>query len=311
MNEDYVNMSLRIEKSMGMRTSKKVIFARALSAFAVAFFAEKATAAPFAGSLQTVTVSDAAGVNAPPAVVFSYTQNGSVFTFDASGTSDPDGNIAQYSWDFGDGTTGTGNPVQHQFGIQGATAKITLTATDNQGAVGIAQTSFLVALPTVYEDAEDGTIARWVISDNDPIGAVITNTFDDTRQSRVIQLQGTRNDASNAYKLTQASGATWNNTQQFIAQWSFKYSYPYEVFWRCTTSAGTRDLKYTPAATNTLGTSGIVHHGLGTTTLNGQWQTITRDLRQDLAEAQPGVQILSVQSFTIRGNGRVDDIMLK
>lgn len=42
----------------------------------------------------------------------------------------------------------------------------------------------------------------------------------------------------------------------------------------------------------------------------GQWHTLVRDLQQDLADVEPGVIILEVNGFYIRGSGRVDDIKL-
>jgi len=58
-------------------------------------------------------------------------------TFDASASSD-DGWIASYDWDFDDGTTGTGNVVQHTYSLVGTYA-VTLTVTDNEGGIDTAQ----------------------------------------------------------------------------------------------------------------------------------------------------------------------------
>ena len=52
--------------------------------------------------------------------------------FDASGSSDTDGSIVSYEWDFGDGGSETGLTVKHTFNTAG-TYKITLTVTDNRG----------------------------------------------------------------------------------------------------------------------------------------------------------------------------------
>lgn len=59
-------------------------------------------------------------------------------TFDASASYDPDGSIASYFWNFGDGTTSTGGPiVNHVFYSDGpytAWYTVNLTVTDNEGA---------------------------------------------------------------------------------------------------------------------------------------------------------------------------------
>ena len=55
--------------------------------------------------------------------------------FDGSASSDPDGRIVSYAWDFGDGTTGTGsNP--YRFYQQHGTYTVRLTVTDDQGNTG-------------------------------------------------------------------------------------------------------------------------------------------------------------------------------
>ncbi len=53
-------------------------------------------------------------------------------TFDASGSLDPNGTIASYAWDFGDGSTGSGVSVSHTFAQDGAFT-VRVTVTDNDG----------------------------------------------------------------------------------------------------------------------------------------------------------------------------------
>jgi len=57
--------------------------------------------------------------------------------FNGSGSSDPDGTIQNYSWNFGDGTTATGVNTTHTYPNAG-TFVSTLTVRDNDGATGVA-----------------------------------------------------------------------------------------------------------------------------------------------------------------------------
>jgi hypothetical protein len=76
------------------------------------------------------------------------------------------------------------------------------------------------------------------------------------------------------------------------------------------TTAGHRYMQYTPVDSSGLGTGKYLHHGLGTYLKDGQWHPVVRDLLADLQQAQPGVDILAVNGFLIRGSGRLDDIRL-
>jgi len=84
----------------------------------------------------TLVATGAAG-NQPPTIAFSFSPSnpgvGAWVQFDASASFDSDGTISSYAWTFGDGTTGTGASVWHQFASTG-TYNVQLTATDNDGA---------------------------------------------------------------------------------------------------------------------------------------------------------------------------------
>jgi subtilisin family serine protease len=64
-------------------------------------------------------------------------------TFDGSGSSDADGSIASYAWDFGDGATATGATAEHAYDWPG-TYTVKLTVTDDDGAVATASRSIVV-----------------------------------------------------------------------------------------------------------------------------------------------------------------------
>jgi len=72
----------------------------------------------------------------PVAMAFGTPGTGDVplsVAFTAVGSNDPDGSVASYSWDFGDGTSGTGSSPVHVFNSAGEYLA-ELTVTDNDGA---------------------------------------------------------------------------------------------------------------------------------------------------------------------------------
>ena len=71
-------------------------------------------------------------------------QVGTNVPFDGSGSFDPDCNIVTYSWNFGDGTSGTGMSPLHSYTAAGDYV-VTLTVTDNDGlqAIDVATVSVI------------------------------------------------------------------------------------------------------------------------------------------------------------------------
>lgn len=91
--------------------------------------------------------------NLPPTAQFIYSPTfpyvGQAVTFDASGSSDIDGTIVSYAWDFGDGLIGTDVITTHTYESAG-TFTVTLTVTDDLGATDTLQQEITVdPLPTL------------------------------------------------------------------------------------------------------------------------------------------------------------------
>jgi PKD repeat protein len=92
---------------------------------------------------KSVTVTAA---NQPPTASATGSCSGLTCSFDASGSTDPDGSIASYAWTFGDGQTGTGKTVPHTYAAAGD-YHATLTVTDDKGATAQQQITVSPANP--------------------------------------------------------------------------------------------------------------------------------------------------------------------
>ncbi len=96
---------------------------------------------------QTNTETQTIAMNEPPSANLSLspstTAAGQPVRYDASSSTDPDGTIVGYSWDFGDGTSATGVIVGHTYNSDG-TFTVTLTTTDDSGASSTIQQTIVV-----------------------------------------------------------------------------------------------------------------------------------------------------------------------
>ena len=94
--------------------------------------------------------------NQPPVAAFTSSVNNLSASFDGSGSSDPDGTIASYSWDFGDNSAaGSGVSPTHAYAAAG-TYTVKLTVTDNQGATNTVSHDVTVTAPAGQVIASDG-----------------------------------------------------------------------------------------------------------------------------------------------------------
>jgi len=90
------------------------------------------------GEVTPVNMLPVAVINGP----YSGEEDSSI-SFSSAGSHDPDGNIVEYRWDFGDEQTSTSANPSHTYEGAG-TYTVTLRVTDNQGDTNIATTSCTV-----------------------------------------------------------------------------------------------------------------------------------------------------------------------
>lgn len=128
--------------------------------------------------------STGAIANVPPVASFQSTASNLYAAFDASASSDFDGTIASYAWDFGDGTTGTGVTPSHTY-TTGGNYQVSLTVTDNQGATNTVTQAVTVAGPpnqppvAAFSDSNVNLAASFDASaSSDPDGSVASYAWD-------------------------------------------------------------------------------------------------------------------------------------
>jgi hypothetical protein len=116
--------------------------------------------------------------------------------FNGSASSDPDGTIAAYSWDFGDGAGASSSTTSHVYSTAG-TYMARLTVTDNQGASNSKTVNIQVSPNAPTVPAAPGGLSA----------AAVSRTQ--------INLAWTDNSSNeNGFKVERCTGATCSNFKQ-------------------------------------------------------------------------------------------------
>ncbi len=150
---------------------------------------------------------NSSGNNLAPIAAFTYSCSELSCSFDASSSSDSDGSISNYQWDFGDGNSANGSVINYNFSTAGS-YPVTLTVTDDKGAVDTELKMIAIAISggdttapvisNVTSAATKGTSfeVRW--DTDEPANSVITfsccGTYSDPAliTSHAMDFRGTK-----------------------------------------------------------------------------------------------------------------------
>jgi PKD repeat protein len=107
------------------------------------------------------STEEVSATNEPPTAAFAATRAPSdhyTFTFDGTTSSDADGRVVSYDWDFGDGGTATGATAKRTYAAHGS-YDVTLTVVDDDGMSGSKKTTVLAnKLPTAQFTSAKGPL---------------------------------------------------------------------------------------------------------------------------------------------------------
>ena len=184
------------------------------------------------GGPLTVTVDDLLAAttapNAAPVATFTSTAAGLTASFDAGGSTDSDGTVASYAWDFGDGATATGATPRHAYtdvgdhtvrltvtDDDGATDSVTKTVTTTAPSARLAQDAFGRSVTGGLGTADTG--GAWTVSGGatafsvDGSRAVLSTTAGKTLTAVLGTVSTTGSDASATFGVSAlpSAGSTY------------------------------------------------------------------------------------------------------
>ncbi len=176
-------------------------------------------------NVASAVAGSSGGGNTPPVASFTYTCTDLTCSFMDTST-DSDGTITAWSWDFGDGATSTTQHPSHTYAA-GGTYTVSLTATDDGGATDTAAQSVTVSAPstgitlsaTAYKvrglQKADLTWSGATSANVDVYrnGVVITTTANDGFHTDNINIRG---GGSYTYKVCEAGTSTCSNEATVI-----------------------------------------------------------------------------------------------
>ena len=189
----------------------------------------------------------AGSANQPPTAAFTYLATGLDLSVDASGSSDADGTISAFAWDWGDGSSAAGRAASHTYAAPGAKT-VTLTVTDNRGTTGRRSETvqiedrpiarFTVSRDLIHVDVDGSasqafggatiTTYAWDWGDGSPAGSGVTASHDYATEGRkeiTLTATDSRSATGTAIRVTSVARTTVD-----VVMYDF-FQLPYEEWW--------------------------------------------------------------------------------
>ena len=162
---------------------------------------------PWETTICEFTVEGTGQTNQPPVASFTDDCTNLSCNFDGTGSTDSDGTIVSYSWNFGDGNTGSGATPSNNYAAAG-TYTVSLTVTDDDGATDSESRSITVTEPPtggcLYTGGFENNSSGWSTGGGNSCS---TGTF----------VQGTPNQQQTGGLITQVGGAAVGSGAWFTA----------------------------------------------------------------------------------------------
>lgn len=180
-------------------------------------FQVKLTVTDNDGATDSVTKTVTTVANTKPVAAFTASVDKLSVAFDGSGSTDDDGTITSYAWDFGDGSTSTAQKPSHTFGSAGDQT-VKLTVTDNDGASDsitktVTTTSNAKPKADFTFDVDDLAVAFDGSSSSDSDGTIASYSWDfgdgsTSTQQKPDHTYATDGDKTVVLTVTDNDGAT-------------------------------------------------------------------------------------------------------
>jgi PKD repeat protein len=168
-----------------------------------------------------VVAAGGESTNQPPLASISASPTSGVaplaVTFSGAGSSDPDGSIASYAWNFGDGATGSGVSAAHTYAAAG-NYTATLTVTDLQNATGSASVTIAATADSNAISAPSGLSASTARK-----GSVTLRWTDNSTNETGFAIERAPSGSSAFAQVGQVAANTTTFAQSGVASGTYSY----------------------------------------------------------------------------------------